>query len=235
MTDNDQPLNRRAIEERYLSIKERIWLAARNHGRDPASVELVAVTKTFAAASILPVIFQGHRYFGENRVQEAMHKWPALRERFPDIELHLIGPLQSNKAREAVALFDCIETLDRPKLAAALAAEIQRQGRTPKLLIQVNIGAEPQKAGVASADTAKFVAQCQREFGLSVSGLMCIPPLEDDPLPHFQSLAALRGRLALSDLSMGMSSDFEIAIHAGATIVRVGSAIFGIRPRGQFR
>jgi len=229
MTDNDQPFNARAIGERYLSIRERIWLAAQAQGRDPASVRLVAVTKTFAAENILPVLLQGHRSFGENRVQEAMHKWPVLRERFPDIELHLIGPLQSNKAREAVALFDCIETLDRPKLAAALAAEIQRQGKAPKLLIQVNTGLEPQKAGVTPADAPKFLEQCQREFGLAVSGLMCIPPLEDDPLSHFKTLAALRDRLALSELSMGMSADFEIAIRAGATMVRVGSAIFGSR------
>jgi pyridoxal phosphate enzyme (YggS family) len=232
MTDNDQPLNAQAIEERYISIKERIWLAAQAQGGEPAAVKLVAVTKTFSAESILPVLRQGHRFFGENRVQEAMHKWPALRERFADIELHLIGPLQSNKAREAVALFDCIETLDRPKLAATLATEIQRQGKTPKLLIQVNTGAEPQKAGVAPANAPKFAEQCQREFGLSVSGLMCIPPLEDDPLPHFETLAALRDRLGLSDLSMGMSADFELAIGAGATIIRVGSAIFGSRQQG---
>jgi pyridoxal phosphate enzyme (YggS family) len=232
MMDNDQPFNARAIEDRYLSIKERIWLAAQARERDPASVRLVAVTKTFSVESILPVLLQGHRYFGENRVQEAMHKWPALRERFPDIELHLIGPLQSNKAREAVALFDCIETLDRPKLAAALAAEIQRQGKAPKLLIQVNTGAEPQKAGVMPADAAQFAKQCQHEFGLTVSGLMCIPPVEDDPLAHFETLAALRDRLGLSDLSMGMSADFEIAIRAGATMVRVGSAIFGSRRQG---
>jgi PLP dependent protein len=229
MKENDQPFNARAIEERYLAIRERIWRAAQGRGRDPASVKLVAVTKTFSAESILPVLHQGHRCFGENRVQEAMHKWPALRERFPDIELHLIGPLQTNKAREAVALFDCIETLDRPKLAAALAAEIQKLGKAPRLLIQVNTGLEPQKAGVAPAEAAKFVERCQREFGLNVSGLMCIPPLEDDPRPHFETLAALRDRLALGDLSMGMSADFEVAIGAGATMVRVGSAIFGSR------
>jgi PLP dependent protein len=232
MTDNDQPFNARAVEERYLSIKERVWRAAQAHGRDPASVKLVAVTKTFAEESIVPVLLQGHRCFGENRVQEATHKWPVLRERFPDIELHLIGPLQSNKAREAVALFNCVETLDRPKLAAALASETQRQGKEPKLLIQVNTGMEPQKAGVAPADAPKFLEQCQREFGLTVKGLMCIPPFEDDPLPHFEILAALGGRLGLSDLSMGMSADFEVAVGAGATMVRVGSAIFGSRRQG---
>ncbi len=229
MTNDDQPFDPCTIEERYLGIKERVWRAAQANGREPASVKLVAVTKTFPEREILPVLRQGHRYFGENRVQEAMHKWPALREQFPAIELHLIGPLQSNKAREAVALFDCIETLDRPKLAAALAAEIERQGRSPKLLIQINTGLEPQKAGIAPADAQKFLQQCQREFGLTVSGLMCIPPLEDDPLPHFEALAALRDRLGLTELSMGMSADFEIAIGAGATMVRVGTAIFGHR------
>ena len=158
-----------------------------------------------------------------------MRKWPGLRERFPAIELHLIGPLQSNKAKEAVGLFDCIETLDRPKLAEALASEIQRQGKAPKLLIQVNIGLEAQKAGIAPADTAAFARRCATEFGLDISGLMCIPPFEDDPLPHFEKLAALRDELGLPELSMGMSGDFEEAIGAGATIVRVGSAIFGSR------
>lgn len=229
MTESDQPFSACAIEESYLSIKERVWRAAQKHGREPASVKLVAVTKTFGEAEILPVLRQGHRCFGENRVQEAMRKWPQLREQFPAIELHLIGPLQSNKTKEAVALFDCIETLDRPKLAAALALDIQRQGKAPKLFIQVNIGLEPQKAGIAPADTAAFVRRCTNEFGLNISGLMCIPPFEDDPLPHFEKLAALRDELGLPELSMGMSSDFEEAIGAGATIVRVGSAIFGGR------
>ncbi len=229
MIKTDQPFNARAIEERYLSIKERVWRAAQHHGRDPASVKLVAVTKTFDEEDIVPVLQQGHCFFGENRVQEAMRKWPSLREQFPAVELHLIGPLQTNKAREAVALFDCIETLDRPKLAAALASEIQRQGKAPKLLIQVNIGIEPQKAGVAPQETAGFAAHCKRDFGLHVSGLMCIPPFDEDPLPHFQRLAALRDELQLPELSMGMSGDFEAAIGAGATIVRVGSAIFGER------
>ncbi len=229
MTGSNQPFSSCAIEERYLSIKERIWRAAQNHGREPASVKLVAVAKTFEEPDVLPVLQQGHRCFGENRVQEAQRKWPPLRERFSPIELHLIGPLQTNKAREAVALFDCIETLDRLKLAAALAAEIQRQGKAPKLLVQVNIGLEPQKAGVAPADAAAFVARCKREFWLAINGLMCIPPIEDDPLPHFQKLAALRDELQLPELSMGMSGDFETAIGAGATMVRVGSAIFGTR------
>ncbi len=229
MKTGDQPFNPRVIAENYLAIKERVWRAAQSHGREPASVKLIAVTKTFSAEEIVPVLLEGQRYFGENRVQEAMHKWPPLRERFPAIELHLIGPLQSNKVREAVALFDCIETVDRPKLAAALGSEIQRQGKAPKLLMQVNTGLEAQKAGVAPADAEKFLEQCQRQFGLSISGLMCIPPLSDDPLPHFEALAALRDRLGLTELSMGMSADFEAAIGAGATMVRVGSAIFGSR------
>ena len=229
MMECDQPFNSRAIEERYLSIKERVWRAAQRHGREPASVKLVAVTKTFQEGEIAPVLRQGHCCFGENRVQEATRKWPGLRERFPAIELHLIGPLQSNKTKEAVALFDCIETLDRPKLAAALASEIQRQGKAPRLLIQVNIGLEPQKAGIAPADTAAFARRCTNEFGLDIGGLMCIPPFEEDPLPHFEKLGALRDELGLPELSMGMSGDFEEAIGAGATIVRVGSAIFGSR------
>ncbi len=152
-----------------------------------------------------------------------------MRERFSGIELHLIGPLQSNKAREAVAFFDCIQTLDRPKLAAALASEVQRQGRSPKFFVQVNTGLEPQKAGVAPADAAKFVAQCEHEFGLHIQGLMCIPPADEDPAPHFQILAGLGEKLSLPSLSMGMSDDFEAAILHGATAVRVGSAIFGSR------
>ena len=192
-------------------------------------MKLVAVTKTFAEADILPVLRQGHRNFGENRVPESVRKSQALREQFGAVELHLIGPLQTNKVREAVAFFDCIETVDRPKLAAAVAAEMKRQNRAPKLLIQVNIGLEPRKSGVAQADTEKFLEKCQREFGLTMSGLMCMPPFDEDPLPHFEALAALRNRLGLTELSMGMSADFETAIRAGATMVRVGTAIFGHR------
>jgi PLP dependent protein len=226
---SDQPLGTRTIGEHYLSIKERVWRAAQQKGREPASVTLVAVTKTFEEEQILPVLEEGHRVFGENRVQEAMRKWPSLRDRVHGIALHLIGPLQTNKAREAVALFDCIQTVDRPRIAAALAAEVQRQGRAPKFLVQVNTGHESQKAGVSPEETEKFVAQCQREFGLTIEGLMCIPPAGEDPVPHFQILAALQERLALPDLSMGMSGDFEQAILHGATFVRVGSAIFGSR------
>ena len=229
MNPNDQPFDPSFIAERYLGIKERVWRAAQKHGRDAASVKLVAVSKTFDAAHIKPVLEEGHRVFGENRVQEAIRKWPALRNRFEGIELHLIGPLQSNKVREAVEHFDCIQTLDRPKLASALASEIQKQGKHPKLLVQVNTGEEEQKAGVAPSKTEEFVAQCAKEFGLTVSGLMCIPPAEDDPSSHFEMLRSLRSRLGLLDLSMGMSSDFEIAIDHGATVIRVGSAIFGSR------
>ncbi|ADP72069.1 alanine racemase domain protein [Rhodomicrobium vannielii ATCC 17100] len=229
MSTDDQPFNSSAVEDAYLSIRERVWRAAQNAGRDPASVKLVAVTKTFDAEHIRPVLRQGHVLFGENRIQEAMRKWPPLREEFPRAELHVIGPIQTNKAREAVAFFDCIETVDRPKLAAALAQEIQKQGRAPKLFVQVNIGEEPQKAGIAPDEAAAFVRQCEREYGLSIAGLMCIPPFDDDPVPFFEKMAALRKELGLLDLSMGMSGDFEAAIAAGATLVRVGSAIFGVR------
>ena len=181
MIEGDHP---REIEERYLAIRERMWRAAEAGGREPAAVKLVAVTKTFEAEDILPGLRQGHRSFGENRVQEAMHKWPAFREQFPDMELHLIGPLQTNKVREAVALFDCIETLDRPKLAAALAAEMLRQNRAPKLFIQVNIGLEAQKAGIPPAEADAFISGPAGNRA-SISGLMCIPPLEEEPVPHF--------------------------------------------------
>ncbi|MDX2263355.1 MAG: YggS family pyridoxal phosphate-dependent enzyme [Hyphomicrobiales bacterium] len=213
----------------YAAVRSAVEAAAVAAGRSPHSARLIAVTKTYEADAILPVIEAGQQLFGENRVQEAMRKWPPLRERFPDIELHLIGPLQSNKAREAVALFDVIHTVDRPKIAEALAAEMARQGRTPRLLVQVNTGEEPQKAGVAPGEAEAFVAQC-RVLGLNIDGLMCIPPVEDDPAPHFRLLADLRARLGLAALSMGMSADFPAAIAAGATYVRVGSAIFGARP-----
>lgn len=229
MNSTDQPIDGCGIQERYLSVKERVWRAAQACGREPASIGLVAVSKTFQAEQILPVLVEGHRVFGENRVQEAMRKWPPLRHQFPATELHLIGPLQSNKAREAVSFFDCIQTLDRPKLAAALGNEVKRQGRQPKLLVQVNTGLEPQKAGVAPADTEQFVEQCRKQFGLAIAGLMCIPPLEEDPVPHFRMLADLRDRLKLAELSMGMSADYETAIPLGATMVRIGSAIFGSR------
>ncbi|HXV31323.1 MAG TPA: YggS family pyridoxal phosphate-dependent enzyme, partial [Sinorhizobium sp.] len=181
------------------------------------------------ADAIRPVIEAGQRVFGENRVQEASAKWPELRQERADIELHLIGPLQSNKAADAVALFDVIETIDREKIARAVAAEIKRQGRKLRLYVQVNTGLEPQKAGIAPEETVAFVDFCRSELGLEIEGLMCIPPVEDNPGPHFALLAKLAGKCGLSGLSMGMSSDFETAIAFGATSVRVGSAIFGTR------
>ena len=215
--------------ERYQDIVGHIALAEKTAGRKAGSVQLVAVTKTFDTVDIMPVIEAGHRVFGENRVQEAQGKWPALKERFDDIELHLIGPLQSNKASDAVALFDVIETVDRDKIAAALASEIKRQGKTPKLLVQVNTGEEPQKAGIAPGETLAFVERCRSMHGLAVEGLMCIPPFDENPGPHFALLTKLAAEAGLDVLSMGMSGDFETAVELGATHVRVGSAIFGTR------
>ncbi len=197
--------------------------------RDGAEVTLVAVSKTFAAAQISPVIAAGQRVFGENRVQEALAKWPALKADTPDIKLHLIGPLQSNKTRDAVGLFDAIHTLDRPKLARILADEIQARGHAPALFIQVNTGEEAQKAGVLPGATDAFVAQCRDEFGLSIKGLMCLPPAAEAPAPHFALLVKLAARNGLTGLSMGMSADFPEAVRMGANFVRVGSAIFGAR------
>jgi pyridoxal phosphate enzyme (YggS family) len=211
------------------AVRTRIARAARDFGRDPAHVRFVCVSKTVPPERIRPVIEAGERIFGENRVQEAHSKWPALKADFPEIELHLIGPLQTNKAREAVALFDVIETLDRPSLAKALAAEIQRAGRAPKLFVQVNTGAEPQKAGVLPQDVDAFIAQCGSEYRLEPVGLMCIPPLEEQASPHFALLAKIAARNGLTELSMGMSADYELAIQLGATHVRIGSAIFGER------
>lgn len=210
-------------------VQSRLTDAAREAGRDPASVHLIAVSKTFEAADILPVLDAGQRLFGENRVQEAKAKWPDLRIRYPDTELHLIGPLQSNKAREAVELFDAIHTVDRPKIARAIADEQQRQGRRLKLFIEVNTGEEPQKAGIAPKETAAFLAHCRDELGLEIAGLMCIPPVDEEAAVHFAFLAKLARELRLPELSMGMSGDFETATEFGATYVRVGSAIFGAR------
>ena len=214
---------------RLEAISRRCAEAAAVSGRDAADVTLVAVSKTFGPEEILPVLAAGHRVFGENRVQEAQGKWPQLRERFTDVELHLIGPLQSNKAGEAVALFDVIETVDREKIAAALAREMAKQGKSPRLLVQVNTGAEPQKAGVLPGETVAFVDLCREKYGLVIEGLMCIPPFDENPGPHFALLRKLAGETGLGILSMGMSSDFETAIELGATHVRVGSAIFGQR------
>ena len=198
-------------------------------GRDPASVNLIAVSKTFGAEAIEPVLQAGQREFGENRVQEAMAKWPALRARYPDLRLHLIGPLQTNKVRDAVKLFDAIHSLDRDKLAGEIAKEASKQKRKLSLFVQVNTGDESQKAGVHPDNTAAFVERCRNDPGLAIEGLMCIPPLEDDPVPHFQMLKRLADELGLRSLSMGMSADFEAAVAHGATHVRVGSAIFGER------
>lgn len=218
--------------DRLAEIRHRIRRTERATGRPEGAVTLVAVSKTFPAEEIAPVIAAGQRVFGENRVQEAKAKWPGLKAATPEIELHLIGPLQSNKAREAVELFDVIHTVDRDRIAEALAAEMRRQGRTPKLLVQVNTGLEPQKAGIDPRETAAFVERCRSQHGLTIAGLMCIPPAEDAPGPHFALLAKLGQELALPLLSMGMSSDFETAIGLGATHVRVGSAIFGHRDYG---
>lgn len=211
------------------SVKQRIAAAARDASRRPEDIELIAVSKTFGADDIRPVLDAGHRIFGENRVQEAAGKWPVLRDEFDGIALHLIGPLQSNKARQAVELFDVIHTVDRPKIADAIAREMTDQGRSLGLYIQVNTGEEPQKAGIAPTKTAAFVTYCRDELRLPIHGLMCIPPVDEEPGVHFALLANLAKDSGLKGLSMGMSADYEIAILFGATAVRVGSAIFGAR------
>ncbi|MDQ8698635.1 YggS family pyridoxal phosphate-dependent enzyme [Hyphomicrobium sp. LHD-15] len=210
-------------------VKARLADAAREAGHDPSAIHLIAVSKTFGADAILPVLEAGHRQFGENRVQEAKTKWPELRARYPGVELHLIGPLQSNKTREAVELFDAIHTVDRPKIAKAIADEQTRQGKRLKLFIEVNTGEESQKAGVMPKEAAAFLAHCRDDLGLEIAGLMCIPPVDEEPAVHFAFLAKLARDLGLSELSMGMSGDFETAANFGATYVRVGSAIFGAR------
>lgn len=210
-------------------VKAGIEQALKEAGRPEGQAILVAVSKTFDADSIRPVIKAGQRIFGENRVQEAQGKWPELKAEFPDLELRLIGPLQSNKAKEAVALFDVIETVDREKIASELAKEIAKQGRTPRLYVQVNTGLEPQKAGIDPREAAAFVARCRQTHGLTIEGLMAIPPFDENPGPHFALLAKLAGEAGVDKLSMGMSGDYETAIAFGATSVRVGSAIFGER------
>lgn len=211
-------------------IRARIAEAARNSRREPDAIELVAVSKTHPAAAVAILLEQGQRRFGENRVQEAMEKFPSLRERHPDLRLHLIGPLQTNKALDAVRGFEVIETLDRPRLADAIARAADRAGRMPELLVQVNIGDEPQKAGIPRIEAEAFIRACRDRFGAALTGLMCIPPAEDDPAPHFHALSAMAASCGLPGLSMGMSGDFEAAILAGATRIRVGSALFGERP-----
>lgn len=218
-----------SIEDRLAAVKAEIAAAERAGSRPAGAVTLIAVSKTFEAEAIRPVLAAGQRVFGENRVQEAHGKWPALRAEYPDLDLHLIGPLQSNKAREAVALFDAIHTIDRPKIAHAIADEMAKQGRSLQLFVQVNTGEEPQKAGVMPADAAAFVSLCRDQLKLPIRGLMCIPPVEEEPAVHFAFLQKLARGLGLAGLSMGMSGDYEAAIAFGATHVRVGSAIFGSR------
>jgi len=219
------------VAANLAEIRDRIAAAERAAGRPAGSATLVAVSKTFPADDVRAAIAAGQRVFGENRVQEAEGKFPALKAETPDLELHLIGPLQSNKAREAVALFDVIHTVDRDKIAAALAAEMRRQDRAPKLLVQVNTGEEPQKAGIPPAEAVDFVVRCRDVHGLAIAGLMCIPPVDENPALHFALLDELAGRAGVAWRSMGMSGDFETAIAHGATHVRVGSAVFGVRPR----
>jgi PLP dependent protein len=217
------------VETPLAKVRDQIARACAEARRNPASVTLVAVSKTFGADAIEPVIAAGQRVFGENRVQEAKAEWPPLKQHHGDIELHLVGALQSNKAKEAVALFDAIHSLDRPSLAEALAKEIAKQGRSPTLFIEVNTGGEPQKAGVLPEDTDDFVKTCRERYGLAIAGLMCLPPAQEPPAPHFALTAKIARRNGLSLLSMGMSADFSLAIAFGATHVRVGTAIFGER------
>ena len=215
--------------DHLAEVRGRIAAAARAAGRDPANVTLVAVSKTHGADRVRELLAAGHRVFGENRVQEAEEKFPALKADYPDLKLHLIGPLQTNKAREAVALFDTIESVDRERLAASLAKEMARAGKRPDCFIQVNTGEEPQKAGVLPAELDAFVAACRDGHKLPVVGLMCIPPVDEEPALHFALLAKMAASNGLDRISMGMSADYEIAVRLGATHVRVGSALFGAR------
>jgi pyridoxal phosphate enzyme (YggS family) len=229
MTPQDPSPTTAHLTDGLARVEQEVARACKQARRDRAGVTLIAVSKTFDADAISPVIAAGQRVFGENRVQEARAKWPALMSAHPDIALHLIGPLQSNKAREAVALFDAIHSVDRPSVCEALAREIAAQKRRPQLFVQLNTGEEPQKAGVAPGEADAFIAACRDKYGLAISGLMCIPPVNDAPAPHFALTAAIAARNGLAHLSMGMSADFATAIQFGATHVRVGSAIFGAR------
>ncbi|WP_207455587.1 YggS family pyridoxal phosphate-dependent enzyme [Azospirillum sp. SYSU D00513] len=222
--------NSDSVTVRLAQVRHAVSGACAEAGRAAGSVTLVAVSKTHPAEAVEEALAAGQRVFGENRVQEAKAKFPDLRGRFPDLELHLIGPLQTNKVKDAVALFDVIQTLDRPKLAEALAEEMAKAGRRPRLLIEVNTGEEPQKAGIRPADLDGFVAACRETWKLPVAGLMCIPPQDEEPAMHFALLAEMARRNGLAEVSMGMSGDFETAIRFGATHVRVGTAIFGARP-----
>lgn len=217
------------IQQNLSEIKNKIKATLEIAGDNAGCGNLIAVSKTRCATEIIEVLDIGHRLFGENRVQEAASKWPELRAQFPDIELHLIGPLQSNKAAEAVALFDVIETIDRPKIAGAIAKEMKAQGKELKLFVQVNVGEEPQKAGVMPDDLKAFLKQCREEFGLTISGLMCIPPVDEEPSPYFVLLKHLAKENEIAEVSMGMSADYETALEFGADYVRVGTAIFGPR------
>jgi pyridoxal phosphate enzyme (YggS family) len=215
--------------ERLAAVRANIAQARARFAPLQRQTELVAISKTFPKEDILPFLEAGQRVFGENRVQEAKEKWPELRAGFPDVQLHLVGPLQTNKVKEAVALFDVIETLDRERLAEALSADIKRSGREISLFVQVNIGLEEQKSGIAPDEAVAFVERCRSVHGLGISGLMCIPPAEDAPGPYFAHLASLAKTAGVEGLSMGMSADYETAIAMGATHVRVGSALFGHR------
>ena len=215
--------------KRLAAVEEEILRACADARRERSSVSLIAVSKTYEADDIVPVIAAGHHQFGENRVQEAKGKWPALLAAHSSLMLHLIGPLQSNKAREAVALFDAIHSVDRPSICEALSKEIEKQRRKPLLFVQLNTGEEPQKAGIAPGDADDFIRRCRDGYGLDIAGVMCIPPVEDAPAPHFALTSKIAARNGLKLLSMGMSADFAIAIQFGATHVRVGSAIFGAR------
>ena len=219
------------VAANLAEVKARMDAAAKAAGRAPQDVSLVAVSKTHPAERVRVVLAAGQRVFGENRVQEGLTKFPALKDEYPDLRLHLIGPLQTNKVKEAIALFDAIESVDRPKLAAALAEQMAKSGRRPDCYIQVNTGAEPQKAGILPADADAFIRACRESHGLPIKGLMCIPPVEEAASIHFALLREIARRNGLAELSMGMSGDFEEAIRFGATLVRVGSAIFGARPR----
>ena len=229
MTSENPTIITSRLPSPLATVEQEIARACEQAHRDRASVELIAVSKTFGAEAITPIIKAGQRVFGENRVQEAKAKWPALISSCPGIALHLIGPLQSNKAKEAVALFDAIHSVDRVSICQALAKEIESQQKRPELFVQVNTGEEPQKAGVAPTEADDFIKRCRETYGLTVSGLMCIPPVDDAPAPHFALTAKIAARNGLKKLSMGMSADFAIAIQFGATHVRVGSAIFGHR------
>ena len=216
--------------DHLAQVKGRIAEAARSAGRDPAAVTLVAVSKTHGADRVRELLVVGQRVFGENRGQEAQEKFPSLKAEYPDLELHLIGPLQTNKARDAVVLFDVIQSVDRDRLAASLAKEMEKAGKRPACFIQVNTGEEPQKAGVLPADVDSFVATCRDIYKLPVVGLMCIPPVDEEPALHFALLTKMAARNGLAQISMGMSADYEMAVKLGATHVRVGSALFGARP-----